>query len=282
MHTTRFAPSPTGLLHLGHAYAALMAQAQSAGGRFLLRMEDLDTGRCRAAFAEAIEEDLAWLGLSWPRPVLQQSSRSAAYTSAIARLEAQELVYPCFCTRRQIEAEIAGAMQAPHDAGGPVYPGTCRDMSRQEWSARLLRGDPHVRRLHVSRASSLAGPLSFTEYGRGPQGEHGPIAVDPGLMGDIVLARRDAPASYHLAVVVDDAFQGVSLVTRGNDLFAATHVQRLLQALLALPTPGYAHHRLILDESGRKLSKRSGPVTLRDLRREGWTPPRLRERLGLA
>jgi glutamyl-Q tRNA(Asp) synthetase len=282
VHTTRFAPSPTGLLHLGHAFAALSA-AQAAGpGRFLLRIEDLDATRARPEFAQAIEEDLAWLGLSWPTPVLRQSSRLQQYRSAIDGLAAQELLYPCFCTRKQIAAEVARALEAPHQSDGLVYPGTCRSLTSQERTERLARGEPYVLRLSTAAASSRVGALSFIETGAGPGGETGLIHVDPCALGDVVLGRRDAPAAYHLAVVLDDAFQGVTLVTRGNDLFAATHVQRLLQALLGLPAPRYAHHRLILDADGSKLSKREGATTLRDLRGQGWQAREVRRQLPIA
>jgi glutamyl-Q tRNA(Asp) synthetase len=280
MHTTRFAPSPTGWLHLGHAYAALTAESAAGGGRCLLRIEDLDATRARPEFEAAIECDLRWLGLSWPTPVLRQSQRLAHYQAAVDTLAAAALLYPCFCTRRQIAAEIAQAAQAPHGVSANVYPGSCRGMALQERARRIAAGQLHVLRLDVAAAAARIGPLSFTELGSGPRGESGVIALDPAVLGDIVLARRDVGAAYHLAVVVDDAFQQVSLVTRGNDLFTATHVQRLLQALLGLPEPQYAHHRLILDDLGNKMSKRDGPVTLRDLRRRGMTAADVRRQLG--
>jgi glutamyl-Q tRNA(Asp) synthetase len=277
--TTRFAPSPTGLLHLGHAFAALTAFEAAREGRFLLRIEDLDTSRARAEFVQAIREDLAWLGLSWPEPVLQQSTRAAAYQAALAHLEAHGLLYPCFCTRREIAVEIARAIEAPHQyvseaaqgAVDTVYPGTCRGLSPAQRQRRIARGDSYALRLDAARAAAAVPALSFTELGAGPGGEHGCISVDPLRLGDVVLARKDIAAAYHLAVVVDDAFQGVTLVTRGNDLFVSTHVQRLLQALLDLPVPTYAHHRLILDEHGRKLSKRDQAASLRSLREQGMS-----------
>ena len=284
MIVTRFAPSPTGLLHLGHALAALTAGA--AGTRFLLRIEDIDTVRCREEFVAAIFEDLRWLGLAWEEPALRQSQRGEAYRAALKRLDG--LTYPCFCTRKEIADEIARAAEAPHyfdlaapqpGPDGPVYPGTCRHLSPGERAAKMAAGTPHALRLDTAKAAALAGPLVFEEHGAGPNAEHGTIAVNPLLFGDIVLARKDMPAAYHLAVVVDDAHQGVSLVTRGNDLFAAAHVQRLLQALLDLPQPQYAHHRLILDETGRKFSKRDRAVTLQSLREIGVTPRALRDRL---
>jgi len=295
MIVTRFAPSPTGLLHLGHAFAAITAHdaaraGSTAAGRFLLRIEDIDTARCREEFVAAIFEDLRWLGLTWEEPVLRQSSRGEAYRFALGTLEANGLLYPCFCTRKEIAEEIARAAEAPHyesrraAAGGPdgpIYPGTCRGLTKAQCDARIARGDPFVLRLDAAKAAALAGPLTFTELGAGPNGETGTIAVEPLLFGDVVLARKDVPAAYHVAVVVDDAFQGVTRVTRGNDLFAATHVQRLLQVLFDLPEPRYAHHRLILDETGKKFSKRDRAVTLRALREEGVTPAAIRARLGL-
>lgn len=282
MHTTRFAPSPTGLLHLGHAFAALSACDAAAGGRFLLRIEDLDVARARVEYQAAIEEDLAWLGLRWERPVLRQSTRTAAYQAALAELRRRELLYPCFCTRSAIGAEIARAGQAPHQGQAVPYPGTCRALAAEERVRRLRAGAPYALRLDVARAAALVGSLEFSELGAGPAGEHGVICVEPRSAGDVVLARKDLPAAYHLAVVLDDAYQQVTLVTRGEDLFSATHVQRLLQALLDLPVPQYAHHRLILDAAGRKLSKRDRAVTLQSLRHQGVTPAQIRERLGMA
>ena len=261
--TTRFAPSPTGYLHLGHAFAALTAAA--AGGQFHVRIEDLDQARAREEFVSAIFEDLAWLGLNWAPPVLRQSQRFEAYDAALTQLKAAGLVYPCFCTRKEIAEEIANAVDAPHSPDGPLYPGTCRHLSTEDREARMARGDAYALRLDSATATMRAGPLSFREHGQA-------VAVDPLLFGDLVLARKDVPAAYHLAVVVDDAFQGVTLVTRGEDLLPATHPQRLLQALLSLPAPTYAHHRLILDKDGRKFSKRDQAITLRALRAAGTTP----------
>ena len=280
MIVTRFAPSPTGYLHLGHAFAALTAHdaAKAAGGRFLLRIEDLDTGRCRPEYETTIYQDLAWLGLCWKTPVLRQSARAAAYRKALAKLDALALVYPCFCTRKEIAGEIARSIEAPHGPEGFHYPGTCRALPDAVRRERLTR-EPYALRLDVAKAAAITGMLSFEEQGAGPHGERGTIIVNPALFGDIVLALKEMPAAYHLAVVVDDAFQGVTLVTRGNDLFAATHVQRLLQALLGLPVPVYAHHRLILDEHGKKFSKRDGAVTLRALRESGVTPGQIRARI---
>ncbi|HSM95744.1 MAG TPA: tRNA glutamyl-Q(34) synthetase GluQRS [Rhizomicrobium sp.] len=284
MIVTRFAPSPTGYLHLGHAFAAITAHDAAKGGRFLLRIENIDTARCRPEFETAIYEDLKWLGLAWETPVLRQSGRFDAYRAALATLEAKHLLYPCFCTRAEIAAEIARAAEAPHNMAqgpeGPVYPGTCRHLGAEDRAARMASGAPYAVRLDVAKAAGRMLELTFEERGQGPNGEHGVIAVDPLLFGDVVLARKDTPASYHLSVVVDDAFQGVTLVTRGNDLYSAAHIQRLLQALLDLPAPAYAHHRLVLDEQGRKFSKRDAAATLRDLRARGVTPDQVRELVG--
>jgi glutamyl-Q tRNA(Asp) synthetase len=247
MIVTRFAPSPTGFLHLGHAYAALIAYraAHENDGQFLLRIEDIDAGRCRPEFVQAIFDDLHWLGLCWPEPARQQSRHFADYDQAIQRLQQKGLVYPCFCTRKEIEAEIARASSAPHpgDRSSAIYPGTCRGLPEEERAHRIASGLGYALRLDCTKARSLLAPdqLQFEERGRGPNGETGIQQAKPELLGDIVLARKDFPASYHVAVVTDDALQGVTLVTRGEDLFSATHLQRLLQASLALPAPAYAH-----------------------------------------
>lgn len=269
---TRFAPSPTGLLHLGHAYAALIGwrAAREADGRFLLRIEDIDRMRCRGEFAAAIPEDLAWLGLDWDGPVRVQSEHFADYRSALERLEHVGVLYPCFCTRAAIAAEIAAAAGAPHGPDGPLYPGTCRALSAAERARRVAAGEGFALRLDAARAQALTGPLSWEDTGRGR------IAADAALHGDVVLARKDTPASYHLAVTVDDALQGVTLVTRGEDLFAVTHVHRLLQALLDLPTLRYRHHALLVDATGRRLAKRDKALTLRALREAGHTPAEVR------
>jgi glutamyl-Q tRNA(Asp) synthetase len=273
---SRFAPSPTGLLHLGHAHSALraFAAAQAAGGRFLLRIEDIDASRCRPEFEVAIFEDLAWLGLSWEQPVMRQSQRMAPYAAALARLEAMEVVYPCFCSRKEIQAEIARSASAPHGPEGALYPGTCRRLSEAERDRRRAEGQPFALRLDVGRAVRLTGPLAWRDRRRG-------VAAAPELLGDVVLARKDAPASYHLAVTVDDAAQGVTLVVRGEDLFHATHVHRLLQALLELPTPDYDHHPLLRNEAGERLSKRDGALSLRALREAGRTLGEVRRLAGL-
>lgn len=276
MIVTRFAPSPTGYLHLGHAFAALFAhdRARRTGGAFRLRLEDIDTTRVKPEFAAAILEDLRWLGLSWDGAVVTQSERVDAYRAALGRLDGEGLLYPCFCTRSEIAAEIARASQAPHGPEGALYPGTCRHLPVDERARRIAAGAPYALRLDAQRAALRLPPLTFSN--EAPGGEVRVIAVEPQLFGDVVLARKETPASYHLAVVIDDAFQGVTLVTRGEDLLAASHVQRVLQALLGLPEPAYAHHRLILDAQGRKFSKRDDAVTLRALRAAGETPSRIR------
>jgi glutamyl-Q tRNA(Asp) synthetase len=270
-------------LHLGHAFAAKTAYEAAANGRFLLRIEDLDIGRRRPEFAAAIHEDLTWLGLAWDRPVIYQSTRGEAYRDALATLQRRDLIYPCFCTRREIAEEAARAAEAPHDAtaGTVLYSGQCRSLTPEQRAERIAQGQRYAVRLDVRRAADLCPRLTYDELGTGPNGEHGVVTVDPMLFGDIVLARKDLPAAYHLAVVVDDAFSGVTLVTRGNDLFAATHVQRLLQALLGLPAPRYAHHRLILDENGKKFSKRDQAAALSSLRSAGVSPAQIAERLSL-
>jgi glutamyl-Q tRNA(Asp) synthetase len=272
MIVTRFAPSPTGLLHLGHAYAAITAY--ECGDDFLLRIEDIDKGRSRDKFIQSIFYDLKWLGLSWDEPSLRQSTRMGAYAEALVNLKAHGLVYPCFCTRAEIAAEIARIGEAQHGPDGPIYPGTCRHLSPQEGQKRIAAGDVYALRLDVAKAAALTGPLTYTERGLR-------YAVDPFRFGDVVIARKDMPTSYHLAVVVDDAYQQVSLVTRGEDLRSATHIQRLLQALLKLPEPVYAHHVLVLDDDGKKFSKRDGAVSLESFRQAGATPADIRARLGL-
>ena len=258
---TRFAPSPTGFLHIGHAYAALFAAEAADPGGFLLRIEDIDTSRCRPAFETAIYEDLAWLGLSWPEPVRRQSEHFPDYGAALDRLDQRGLLYPCFCTR----ADIAAASGAPHGPEGPLYPGTCRALSADEQPARIAAGRPYAFRLRMDAARGETGPLCWHDEDRGE------IAATPEKFGDVVLARKDTPASYHLACTLDDALQGVTLVTRGEDLFESTHVHRLLQALLNLPTPRYRHHRLLTDAAGRKFSTRDQAPTLRALRESGKT-----------
>ena len=264
---TRFAPSPTGYLHLGHAYSALYASHTAAdagaGGRFLVRIEDIDTGRCRPEFETAIQEDLAWLGLEWEVPVRRQSDHMDDYADALARLDGMGLVYPCFCSRAEIQAEIEAAGGAPHGADGPLYPGTCRELDSDERTARIDTGAAYALRLDAGLASSQTGPLSWTDE------KQGEFQADTAAHGDVVLARKDVATSYHLSVTVDDHLQGVNLVTRGEDLFTAGHVQRLLQALLGLDVPRYHHHRLITGEDGRRLAKRDSAATIRSLREAG-------------
>jgi glutamyl-Q tRNA(Asp) synthetase len=279
MIVTRFAPSPTGYLHLGHAFAAITARDAARGGTFRLRIEDLDVGRAREEFVQAIFDDLRWLGLDWREPVVRQSTRFDVYRAALAELEAGDMVYPCFCTRAEISAEIARASEAPHGPDGPLYPGTCRHLSRAERTALLNSRASHALRLDCRKAAERLPLLWFEEATDASYTEYEKIPLEPLLSGDIVLARKDVPASYHLAVVIDDAQQGVTLVTRGRDLLPATHVQRVLQYLLGLPPPRYAHHRLITDESGCKLSKRAAAKSLRDLRAEGMKPREIQARL---
>jgi glutamyl-Q tRNA(Asp) synthetase len=265
---TRFAPSPTGRLHLGHAFAAWFARdaALRAGGEFLLRIEDLDQTRSRIEYEEGIFEDLKWLGFEWTGPVIRQSKRSDAHREALAKLIASGLVYPCFCTRKEILAEIAAAGGAPHGPNGPIYPGTCRLITRDDAKARMSAGEDHALRLNVEEATREVGAMRWEDV------EAGLIVADPKCFGDIVLARKDAPAAYHLAVTVDDADAGVTLVTRGNDLFLATDVQILLQKLLELPQPIYHHHKLMLGPDGRRLAKRDQSETIKALREEGVSP----------
>jgi glutamyl-Q tRNA(Asp) synthetase len=264
--TTRFAPSPTGRLHLGHAFSAIRAHdfARAAGGRFLLRIEDIDPGRSREGFVAGISDDLDWLGLAWDGAVMRQSTRFALYGDALDALDGQGLIYPCFCTR----ADIAAAATAPHGPEGAIYPGTCRGLDPSE-RLRRMATEPHCWRIDMAAAIARAGALEWHDASVGI------VTVAPEHQGDIVLARKDAPVSYHLAVTVDDAAQGVTDVVRGVDLFVATHVHRLLQALLDLPTPLYHHHPLLTDANGQRLAKRTGAPTLADLRAGGADPAAL-------
>jgi len=263
--TTRFAPSPTGLLHLGHAYSAMDAyEAAGENGRFLLRLEDIDLGRCRPEFADAIFEDLTWLGLEWEQPVRRQSEHFDNYRSALLNLTEMDLLYPCFCTRADIQREIDAAGRAPHGPDGPLYPGTCRQIAASESSARM-KSEPFALRLRMAEAVKGAGPMKWHDVVRGN------IDATPNIFGDVVLARKDVPTSYHLACTWDDALQRVTLVTRGEDLLPSTHVHRLLQALLNLPTPNYRHHKLITAPDGKKFSKRDQSVTIKSLRAGGWS-----------
>jgi len=267
---TRFAPSPTGYLHLGHAFAALFAfqAAQRKDGRFFLRIEDIDRGRCRTEFEDAILEDLAWLGLSWAKPVRRQSEHFDDYAKALDTLDQQGLLYPCFCTRKDIRDEIVQSGQAPHvGPEGPVYPGTCRALSMNEREQRIGQGDSYALRLDMAKACDHTGALTWMD-----QKQNKPIPATPEIFGDVILARKDTPTSYHLACTLDDHLQGITLVTRGEDLLTATHVHRLLQSLLGLDTPAYHHHGLITGETGERLSKRDQAQTLRSLREAGTSP----------
>ena len=268
---TRFAPSPTGYLHLGHVKSALEGwqAARAAGGRFLLRLEDVDRARCRDDYAAAIIEDLAWLGLDWDGPVRRQSEHFDDYRAALDRLGGLGALYPCFCTRREIQAEIARAGGAPQSEAGPAYPGTCRRLDTAERRQKRHVGLDYALRLDMARALALTGALDWVEE-RGATPRR--VCAEPAALGDVVLARKDTPASYHLAVTVDDAIQGVTLVTRGEDLAPATHVHRLLQALLGLPTPRYRHHPLLADGAGRRLAKRDRALTIREMRSAGLSP----------
>jgi glutamyl-Q tRNA(Asp) synthetase len=268
---TRFAPSPTGYLHIGHVYSAWQGwrRARGDGGRFLLRLEDIDQTRCRDEFAAAIIEDLVWLGFDWDGPVRRQSEHFADYRGALGRLEVMGVLYSCFCTRREIAVEIGRSGATPQGEGGPRYPGTCRGFGAAERAARRAVGRDNALRLDLARAVALTGPLDWVEEG---DGEPRWVRADPAPFGDVVLAREDTPASYHLAVTLDDAIQGVTLVTRGADLAPATHVHRILQALLGLPTPRYGHHQLLTDAAGRRLAKRDGAPTIRAMRRAGSSP----------
>lgn len=277
---TRFAPSPTGGLHLGHAFSALLCYeaAQEARGRFLLRVEDIDQGRRRAKHERAILDDLAWLGLEWEEPVRRQSEHFGDYRAALGSLAEMGLLYPCFCTRAEIRREIKESPNAPHGPDGYLYPGTCRALTTGERETRIEAGEPHALRLDVTRAATVTGQLSWHDE------DAGEIAAGPELLGDAVLARKDVPTSYHLAVTVDDYLQGITLVIRGRDLFHATHLHRLLQELLGYPPPRYRHHAVLRNEAGQRLSKRDQATTLKALRASGATPDdikeMIRERLG--
>ena len=263
---TRFAPSPTGRLHLGHALAAQVAHdvaRKTKDGIFLLRFEDMDASRVREEFYQGIEEDLTWLGFRWDEKPLRQSNRTTAYDSALATLREKGLVYPCFCTRREIQLEWSNMAAAPQGAGGPPYLGTCRKLSASEQQEKIAAGIPHAWRLDSGMAASITGPLSFRDL------HFGVLTVNPDLLGDVVLARKDIGTAYHLAVVVDDAFQQITHVTRGEDLLPSTHVHRLLQALLGFEEPIYLHHALVLDELGKRLAKRHDSLAITSLRESG-------------
>ncbi|WP_262273317.1 tRNA glutamyl-Q(34) synthetase GluQRS [Microvirga yunnanensis] len=283
----RFAPSPNGRLHLGHAYSALLNAdfAGRFGGRFLLRIEDIDITRCRPDFEAAIHEDLAWLGLQWEIPVRRQSEHFADYRAAFLKLKGRGVVYPCFCTRRDIVQAVARREQEsgrdwPRDPdGAPLYPGTCREVPAAEAERRIAAGEPQAWRLDSAAAQKLRpGPHAFRRFDR--DGREETVAADPWRWGDAVIVRKEIPSSYHLSVVVDDALQGVTHVVRGQDLEAATDLHVLLQALLDLPTPLYHHHGLVLDPTGDKLAKSRQSPALSELRADGVTPQAIRRRLG--
>jgi len=273
---TRFAPSPTGRLHLGHAYSALFAEraARDAGGHFLLRIEDVDPTRCRPEFTEGIFEDLHWLGLSWPSPVAIQSERMDLYAKALEQLKAGGFLYPCFCTRKDIAREVEAAGGAPHGAAGTIYPGTCKKLAKEDVARRLDAGDGHAWRLDVEAAIVSTGELTWEDRDAGEQ------AVGVEDFGDVVLARKEVATSYHLAVTVDDADQGISLVTRGMDLFESTPIHRLLQAVLDLPVPVWHHHALISGPDGKRYAKRDQSMTLQSIREGGRSAADVRRELG--
>jgi glutamyl-Q tRNA(Asp) synthetase len=283
----RFAPSPNGYLHLGHAYSALLNfdLARRAGGRFLLRIEDIDPARCRPEFETAFYEDLAWLGIAWEAPVRRQSEHLADYRDAVEKLSAQGLVYPSFESRAEI-AKLVTEREAqapwPRDPdGAPLYPGAAKSLSSDARARLLESGAPYALRLDMAAACARAGNLGWIERGQGPDGETGAVAARPEAWGDVILARKETPTSYHLSVVIDDALQGVTEVVRGEDLFWSTSVHRLLQRLLGLSQPVYRHHRLVLDGAGRKLSKSTEATGLRELRARGATPADIRRMAGL-
>ena len=268
MIVTRFAPSPTGYLHLGHACSALIAEraARESGGQFLLRLEDIDTGRSRPEFEAAIVEDLTWLGIGWDGAVRRQSEHMDDYRTALGQLEAMGVTYPCFCSRK----DIAAAQTAPHGPG-TAYPGTCRHRSPADRAQRIAVGQPYAIRLDIAAGLKLTGPLTWHDC------HPGNVSATPDIEGDPVIARRDTPTSYHLSVTVDDHLQGVTLVTRGEDLFPSTHIHRLLQGLLGYSVPDYCHHPLLTNGDGIRLSKRDGAVAIRTLRTQGKTPEEVKE-----
>lgn len=272
---TRFAPSPTGRLHLGHVLAAKVAHdlARKNGGEFLLRHEDIDGSRIREEYYAGIEEDLRWLGLDWDGEPLRQTGRLGAYAEALKTLQDRGFVYPCFCTRREIQNEIATMASAPQGPEGPLYPGICKSITAEEALQKIQTGQPHAWRLNAELAAKQTGPLTFTDL------RFGKIPVDPFLLGDVVLARKDIGSAYHLAVVVDDAFQKISHVTRGEDLLPSTHVHRILQSILGFSEPVYLHHELIVDENGKRLAKRNDALSIATLRETGSTPVSIFEKI---
>ena len=282
----RFAPSPNGYLHLGHAYSALLNfdLARASGGRFLLRIEDIDATRCRPEFEAAIYEDLAWLGISWETPVRRQSEHFANYRDALEKLAGLGLIYPSFESRAEIARLVAqreGEAPWPRDPdGAPLYPGAAKSLPPDQRARLIGQGAPYALRLDMAAALARAGEMRWTEHGEGPDGETGSVTARPEAWGDVILARKETPTSYHLSVVIDDVLQGVTDVVRGQDLFWSTSVHRLLQQTLGLPQPAYRHHRLVLDGEGRKLSKSTMATGLRELRAGGATPADIRRLAG--
>ena len=280
---TRFAPSPTGRLHIGHAFSALFGfrRARDAGGTFILRIEDIDEGRCRPEFERGIYEDLHWLGLAWPEPVRRQSACMEDYKQALHKLLELDLLYPCFCTRKDIQDEIARAASAPHGPEGALYPGTCRHLSAAQRADNIRAGKAYAFRLDLGKAAAYLKsqnkwPLTWFDHDKGEQ------VATPEILGDVVLARKDVAASYHLSVTVDDHLQGVTVVTRGEDLFYASHLHRLLQELLGLNVPTWHHHRLLLDHEGKRFAKRNNSVTIQHLRDvDGKTPADIMTMIGM-
>ena len=283
----RFAPSPNGYLHLGHAYSALLNQdmVRDLGGRLLLRIEDIDAERCSPDYEQAIYEDLRWLGVSWQEPVRRQSEHFDDYAAALTQLEAQGLLYPSFESRRELAALVADLDREggwPRDPDGvPIYPGRARKLAPAERQRRRDAGEPYALRLAMDRAVARTGVLTWSETGAGPHGQTGVVTAAPQMWGDVVLARKEQPSSYHLSAVLDDALQGVTDVVRGQDLFWSTSIHRLLQALLGLPEPNYHHHKLILDANGNKLSKSEQAKSLHELRAAGMSPTDIRRMVGL-
>jgi glutamyl-Q tRNA(Asp) synthetase len=268
---TRFAPSPTGYLHLGHLYAAIFARDLAAknGGRFLLRFEDIDTTRVREHFYQATEEDLHYAGIQWDSEPLRQTDRFPQYAEALEQLKQLGVVYPCFCTRKDIERELKNLTRAPHGPDGLLYPGTCKHLTEEQVQQNLAEGKVPAWRLDAGKAKELTGELTFSDSKRGT------ISVNHHLLGDLVLARKDIGTSYHIAVVVDDALQNITDVTRGKDLLESTHLHRILQTLLELPEPRYHHHDLVCDENGERLAKRNAALSIRELKEKGLTAKEL-------
>ena len=284
----RFAPSPNGYLHLGHAYSALLNfdLARASGGRFLLRIEDIDATRCRPEFEAAIYEDLAWLGISWETPVRRQSEHFANYRDALEKLAGLGLIYPSFESRAEIArlaAQREGEAPWPRDPDGvPLYPGAAKSLPPDQRARLIGQGAPYALRLDMAAALARAGEMRWSEHGEGPDGETGSVTARPEALGDVILARKETPTSYHLSVVIDDALQGVTDVVRGQDLFWSTSVHLLLQQLLGIPQPAYRHHRLVADSSGQKLSKSTAATGLRELRGQGASPADIRRMVELS